>query len=208
MLRKRECSESLKRRSRTLSCASELSTVNDIECLDWKTAPFSELKQSLADDVFWGEYLRDLAPHCSTDYAIHLAVFVEPYLRFIFERRKTVESRFGAVRQAPFRQVKPGDVVLLKQSGGPVVGVCRIQRAWFYEIRPESWSEIRDRFSEMMCATDPSFWDRRLQAKYATLMRISRAREIEPVRWKKRDRRGWVVVKKRGVTMEQRTFDG
>jgi hypothetical protein len=57
---------------------------------------------------------------------LHLAVFIEPYLSFIFEGTKTIESRFNMRKQAPFGQVSAGDVLLLKRSGGPVCGVCLI----------------------------------------------------------------------------------
>jgi ASC-1-like (ASCH) protein len=50
-------------------------------------------------------------------------VFIEPYLQFILDGQKTVESRFSANRSAPYQQVGKGDVVLLKRTGGPVMGV-------------------------------------------------------------------------------------
>ncbi len=126
---------------------------------------------------------------------VHLAVFVEPYLQFILDGRKTVESRFSSKRCAPYGVVQPGDLVLLKQSGGPVLGICQVAEVWFYRLDPSSWREIRT-FANALCVSDPKFWSTRQNASYATLMRIQRARTIQPFVVPKRDRRGWVILQK------------
>ena len=125
---------------------------------------------------------------------LHLSVFNPPYLDYILEGRKTVESRFSVVRCAPYGRVDEGDLLLLKQSSGPIVGVCMVDRVWSYELEPSTFDEIRDTFAEMLCAEDPKFWDMRQRAQYATLMRISHATAINPVHCEKRDRRGWVIL--------------
>ena len=52
--------------------------------------------------------------------AIHLAVVNEPYLQFILQGKKTIESRFAMHRAAPYRQISPGDIVLMKSAGQAV----------------------------------------------------------------------------------------
>jgi hypothetical protein len=69
---------------------------------------------------------------------IHLAVFVEPYLSFVLEGKKTVESRFSLNRHAPYEQVRDGDLLVLKKSGGPICGVCRVSNVWYYRLDPSS----------------------------------------------------------------------
>jgi hypothetical protein len=85
-------------------------------------------------------------------------------------------------------------VLLLKRSGGPVVGVCRVGQVWSYRLDPATWSTIRRDFSEAMCAQSPDFWIDRERASYATLMRLHEPLSIEPFAFPKRDRRGWVVL--------------
>jgi dephospho-CoA kinase len=126
---------------------------------------------------------------------VHLAVFVEPFLEYVLSGRKTVESRFSAVRFPPYRRVSRGDLVLLKASGGPVVGVCEVGAAWFYRLEPDSWKTIRREFAAALCAENPEFWRMRAQAEFATLMYVARVKRLPPVPWPKRDRRGWVVVR-------------
>src|SRR5215210_2794220 len=93
----------------------------------WKE--FDEIRRVVADDGEWGSVLGAAGselPSCG----IHLAVFVEPFLDYVLDGSKTVESRFSVNRCAPFGKVSPGDMVLLKRAGGPVVGIARVRTVW------------------------------------------------------------------------------
>jgi hypothetical protein len=125
---------------------------------------------------------------------IHLAVFTEPYLGYILAGQKTIESRFSITRKAPYEQVSPGDLILLKKTGGPICGFCRVTNVWFYQLTPKSFVEIQRQFSKQICAQDPQFWESRREAQFATLMRIDDVAEIPPIAVSKKDRRGWVVL--------------
>ena len=65
---------------------------------------------------------------------VHLAIFVEPYLELVLAGKKTIESRFSANRCPPYNAVKKGDLLLLKRSGGPVVGVATVGQVWSYDL--------------------------------------------------------------------------
>lgn len=161
----------------------------------WKQ--FDEIRREVARDRVWGSLLGapgSKLPLCG----IHLAVFVEPFLGYVLDGSKTVESRFSANRCAPFGRVHRGDVLLLKRSGGPVVGIARVRAVWSYHLGGSSWKVIRERFAEALRAQAPEFWEQRRQASYATLMSIDRVLELKPVQWEKRDRRGWVVIRSGG----------
>jgi hypothetical protein len=153
-----------------------------------------ELLLAVQGDLFWESYLQQLRTPSSTTFTLHLAILVEPYLQFILEGKKTVESRFSTRRFAPYNRVEKGDVVLLKQSSGPIVGVCQVSYAWFYELDPESWRTIKKDFAVAICAQDPNFWEQRESASFATLMRIENVKSISPIKFIKRDRRGWVIL--------------
>jgi hypothetical protein len=162
--------------------------------LSWHPTFVDDLTDAVRGITFWKNYLQDLRDQESTPFAIHLAIFVEPFLQYVLDGKKTIESRFSSVRCAPFERVGRGDVVLLKKAGGPVVGVCQIRNAWFYNLEEDSWDEIKG-FAREICAEDPSFWQTREGASFATLMRIQHVNKIDPIRLPKRDRRGWVVLK-------------
>ena len=74
---------------------------------------------------------------------VHLAILVEPYLGLVLRGEKTVESRFAKVRCAPCGCVSREDLVLLKRSGGPVVGAFLVGSVWTYGLDPTAWREIR-----------------------------------------------------------------
>lgn len=154
-------------------------------------ALYKRVKLAAEKDAYWAERLG-LLP--TIRHSIHLAVFVEPYLTLLLQGKKTVESRFSSVRCAPFQRICAGDVVLIKRSGGPVVGLCEVGEVWSYELDPSSWKQIRRSFMKELCARDPKFWTARAHAIYATLMRVKNVVEISPTDWVKHDRRGWVVV--------------
>ena len=159
--------------------------------------PFDEIRREVSDNSAWGGILGapgSNLPSCG----IHLAVFVEPFLGYVLDGSKTVESRFSVNRCAPFGKVSQGDVVLLKRAGGPVVGIARVRTVWSYELDKSSWTVIRKRFAAALRAQDPEFWERRQGASYATLMLLDQVLELNPVEWEKRDRRGWVVVRSVG----------
>jgi hypothetical protein len=158
--------------------------------------PFNEIRRAVVDDGVWGCVLGapgSKLPSCG----LHLAVFVEPYLGYVLDGSKTVESRFSVNRCAPFGKVSQGDVLLLKRAGGPIVGIVRVRTVWSYAVNKSSWAMIREQFAKSLRAQDPEFWERRRAAAYATLMLIDQVLSLEPVQWEKRDRRGWVVL--RGV---------
>jgi hypothetical protein len=134
-----------------------------------------------------------------TEVGIHLAVMLEPYLQFVLDGSKEVESRFSRNGCAPFERVAAGDVVLLKRSSGPIVGFCRISDVWDYRLTPGSLETIRDRFGPAICP-QPGFWEQRRDAAFATLMRIDTVSPLPEMAIPKRDRRGWVVLRDNGST--------
>lgn len=158
---------------------------------DWQSNLFSAL-QTVGHKTRYAAFCQELEkgkPSCG----LHLAVLVEPYLTLVLEGKKTIESRFSVNRHAPFEQVQRGDVIILKQSSGPVVGMCKVADAWFYHLDPDSWSEI-ERYASALCMDDSSFWKEKRGASYASLMRIEDTVRIPHIEIEKLDPRGWVVL--------------
>jgi hypothetical protein len=164
----------------------------------WQDQSLRAVSSAVRTDAFWRDYLPDERVSISCErapMAVHLAVFNQPYLDFLLEGRKTVESRFSAVRCPPYQRVKSGDVLVLKPAGGPIVGLCLVQHVWFYTLDRSSWRHVRRTFAKDLCAQDPKFWQEREHAQFATLMRVTKPTTIAAVECEKRDRRGWVVLR-------------
>jgi hypothetical protein len=159
----------------------------------WSSSLLEVLDDCLGEHACW-------RPNSSTDKdavsrprSVHLAVFVEPFLRFLLDGQKTVESRFSIHRRPPFGRVQAGDIVLVKESGGPIVAVARVSDVWYYELDATAWAFIRTRFAKQLCV-EPEFWKSKADSCYATLMQFSRVDRLQPISCMKRDRRGWVVL--------------
>lgn len=136
------------------------------------------------------DHLADVGrddPHRS----IHLAVLVEPYLSRVLSGEKTHESRFMRRRIAPYGTVAPGDLILLKEAAGPVVGACVATEVWQFDFEETSLTTVRNLFEDGL-AVDPSFWVAKADSRYATIIRLTRVCRLAPLRIHKKDRRGWV----------------
>ena len=156
------------------------------------------IKDYTKEHSFWGPYLREFGTPRPLPYSVHLAILLEPFLQYILEGSKTVESRFSRNRIAPYQIVQPGDVILLKRSASKgVSGICVVRSVWFYQLDSQSWDHIRKAFTSELRADDPSFWDDRRCTRFATLMRIGKVHPLPYVKVPKRDRRGWVVLQSR-----------
>jgi hypothetical protein len=152
----------------------------------------SHLTESAAEDG-WRDLLHPFKQLDPPDVSLHLAVLIEPYLSFILDGQKTVESRFSMRAMPPYGRVGQGDIVLLKQSGGPIVGAFSAAAVWSYELDPDSWRDLRQDFAEALCA-QAGFWEQRSTAAFATLIRVADVRRMPPIDVPKRDRRAWVVL--------------
>lgn len=160
--------------------------------------PWHGLLKELLPGIGDPEWIARLERLRDSPNGLHLAILVEPYLQYILDGKKTVESRFGLRRSAPYGQVHSGDVLLLKRAGGPIVGLCEVGDTWFYQLDAASWQSIQRDFAIALCAEDPHFWETRSAASFATLMRVRHVRRVEPLSILKRDRRGWIVLKPSG----------
>jgi hypothetical protein len=160
--------------------------------LNWVEEIVQRVASAARENLFWQRYFEKFDGNAES--GLHLAVLKEPYLQFILKGEKTIESRFSNRRCAPYKRVEKGDVVILKRQSGPVLGLCRVSHAWFYELDRESWQLIRKDFTAALRAEDPGFWRERESASFATLMSIDNVHALPPISCGKRDRRGWVIL--------------
>src|SRR5262249_124878 len=117
---------------------------------------------------------------------------VPPFLDYILQGRKTVESRFGITRGLPFGRIKRGDLIVLKRSAGPVVGIARVSKSESMNLSEATWPRLWS-LPDQLCA-DEQFWSERRHKRYATIAFIDRVRALPAISVEKTDRRGWVVL--------------
>jgi hypothetical protein len=81
-----------------------------------------------------------------------------------------------------------------------VCGLALAKRAWFHKLRNDPIDRIREQYGEIICADD-MFWDQRRNAAYATLIELAEPVAIDAFLVDKRDRRGWVSITPRQLTL-------
>lgn len=155
------------------------------------------VRRNVVKDGFWWDYIGRVIGNLNLDISVHVGIFQSPYLERLLDGTKTIESRFSSVRCAPYRQVGPGDIILVKRPGGPIVAIFQAGEVWNHKLTPRSLEVIRDRFGVAISPASPTFWQENESALFATLIGVENVRQFEPVPWVKADRRGWVVLKSR-----------
>jgi hypothetical protein len=161
-----------------------------------------QIGTNFSRDPFWHVHIENYLAERSFSKSLHLAILVEPYLEFILSHRKTIESRFSVRRIPPYYGASEGDIILLKRSGGPIVGLCQIAQVNRYSLTPSVMEMLKTQFSRDLCAEDPGFWKERENMLFATLMTLQNVVPTPPIGFNKRDRRGWVVLQSASDQLE------
>lgn len=122
---------------------------------------------------------------------IHIAIMSEPFLSYVFDGKKTIESRFSLNKITPYGKAKPGDMVFMK--AGQIVGCFTISWVKTYDLQAYPIAEIAKEYGTQICGDD-AFWKRKSTKRYATLMGITNVQELTPVKITKLDRRAWLTL--------------
>ncbi len=125
----------------------------------------------------------------------HLAVFTKGVIDQILARQKTIESRFSKFQIAPYKRIKRGDEVFMKESGGKVKGKFIADNVLFFEdLNSKKLGDIRREYEEEL-QIDKSFWQNKKDSKYATLIFVTDPELLaNPILLEKHDKRAWVVL--------------
>jgi len=127
----------------------------------------------------------------------HLAVFVKGMAGKILSGEKQVDVRLSQSRIPPYLAVQKEDEILLKSSGGKIIGKASIDNCLFYDkLSPAKVVQIKNNYNSA-AILDEKFWESKINAKFATIIFLKNPRKfLTPVIYKKNDRRAWVVLEK------------
>ena len=119
----------------------------------------------------------------------------------ILNGTKTIESRLSLKKIPPFGIVSKGDLVYMKPPGAKLVGQFRVKKVFSYEgVTAE---EIKQLFSQYQSkigwgneAELQKFVKEKVDCPFATLIFIADSERFltPPIKIKKSDLRGWVVL--------------
>lgn len=124
----------------------------------------------------------------------HLGIFTEPVLSYMMEGKKTIESRFSKNKIAPYNKIDKNDIVLIKRSGGEVIGYLTIKDILFFDLNTTSISSIKEKYNEYLCV-DEAFWEQKKESNYATLIIIDKVNKLKPFKINKKGMQTWIILK-------------
>lgn len=127
----------------------------------------------------------------------HLAIFKGIAGDLILTGKKTVELRFSRTKNPPFGVISTGDLVYIKPSGKDIIGQFRVKKVITFDgISPEDLTNIREKYGDVL-GVDKYYWLSKKNCKYGTLIFIGDCTRFitSPVKVKKTDLRGWVVLR-------------
>ncbi|MCK4871258.1 MAG: ASCH domain-containing protein [Phycisphaerales bacterium] len=109
---------------------------------------------------------------------IHIAILLRPYLDAILTGEKTIESRLTINNRAPFDRIEPGERIYFKVSSGPFLATAVADHVLFVDnLTPGKVNELRRCYNDAILG-DPSFWQWKRNARYATLIWLTNPEPI------------------------------
>lgn len=117
-----------------------------------------------------------------------------PYLTYMLEGKKTIESRFSKNKILPYQKISKDDVVIVKKSSGNVVAYFTIKDVLFFDLSQTSINEIKYKYGDSLCV-DETFWNSKKDSKYATLIFIDKLVSLKPFSIHKKGMQTWIKLK-------------
>lgn len=127
----------------------------------------------------------------------HLAVFSPDLIEKVFKGRKSLDIRLSKRAIAPYEQVKRGDKVLIKKSGGKVIGEAEVNNVlYFKNLTPQRLKVLQRKYQQRSMTSD-RFWQDRRSVKYGTVIFLKEVkRYLSAIKIVKRDRCGWKIIER------------
>lgn len=124
---------------------------------------------------------------------LHLGIFSEPYLTFMLDGKKTIESRFSKNKILPYQQIQKDDIVIVKKSSGKVVAYFTIKKIIFFDLTEISIEEIKSNYQKELCVGE-NFWVNKKDSRYATLIWIDKIVPLKPFPIVKKGMQTWIKL--------------
>lgn len=124
---------------------------------------------------------------------LHLGIFTEPYLTYMLEGKKTIESRFSKKKILPYNKISKDDIVIVKKSSGNVVAYFTIKEVLFFDLTITPIEEIRNEYGLKLFVND-NFWNIKKDSKYATLIIIDKLFKLDSFPIHKKGMQTWLAL--------------
>lgn len=122
----------------------------------------------------------------------HLAIVSKGTIIKILSGEKKIESRFTKNKIAPYNNIKKGERVYLKESGGPVTAIFTAGNIQYFDnLNAQKLLEIKTKYNSKIKADD-GFWEYKKNSIYGTLIEIELPKRITPFNINKLGRQAFV----------------
>ena len=148
---------------------------------------YSEIADNLAKQLPNSEYQK------LQNKTWHLGIFTEPRLSYMMNHKKTIESRFSKNKISPYNRITRDDIVIIKKSGGEVLGYFTIKKITFYDLTVTDILSIKDKYEKELCVAE-EFWGLKKNSQYATLIEIDSIVKLEPFKINKKGMQTWIIL--------------
>ena len=145
---------------------------------------------NVSDNAYWYNKLNK-----KEFSSAHLALMTEPCLTHLLNGEKTIESRFSRNKIAPYGKVSVGDVIIIKRSCGPILGVFEASAVEYIEFSADSEVlAVKEKYNSKILAPE-DFWSRKLSSRYATLIDVGNLYTFEPIPISWINRQSWITMR-------------
>lgn len=124
---------------------------------------------------------------------IHLGIFSEPYLSYMLDGKKTIESRFSKNKILPYNNISKDDIVIMKKSSGNIVAYFTIRDVLFFDLSITSIDKIKKKYNNELCLDD-IFWNSKKNSNYATLIIIDKLYNLNSFPIHKKGMQTWIKL--------------
>lgn len=126
---------------------------------------------------------------------LHLGIFTDPFLTFMLEGKKTIESRFTKNKIIPYNKIEKEDIVFVKKSSGPILAYFKVKEVLFFNLKETPIEKIKEKYSEQLCVNE-TFWESKKESRYATLIFIDKLVKLKPFSIHKKGMQTWLILVK------------
>lgn len=125
---------------------------------------------------------------------MHLGIFSEPYLSYMLQGKKTIESRFSKNKVLPYNNIKKDDIVIVKKSSGNVMAYFEVKDVIFFDLNETFIDDIKAEYNDALCVSE-EFWELKKNSNYATLIIIDNLVILKPFSINKKGMQTWIKLK-------------
>ncbi len=127
----------------------------------------------------------------------HIAIFRQPFFDMVLSGEKTIESRWSMKKVAPYKKVEIGDKLNLKLTGQAVSATAKVKDVKYFELTPELAENIKAKWEKEIGIDKFKNWETYKNKKYCTLIWLEDVKKIQPIKVKRSNGSGWMILKDR-----------